>query len=82
MLRCKEFVEQFAADCGDSSWRQRWPWRAHVWMCAGCRRFAEQIRWIGRTARALSVSPLSPADDAAVRAVRERALAEIERRRE
>lgn len=80
MLRCRDFVGQFASDAGDADWRRRWGWRVHLSTCAGCRRFAEQIQWIGRTARALTVAPLSPDDEAMVREVREHVLTVIRQR--
>lgn len=34
------------------TWRERWAMRVHFWYCAGCMRFATQLRWLRTVAGA------------------------------
>jgi len=45
MLRCKEITE-LATDYleGDLAWHERLGVRLHLWMCANCRRYVDQMR--------------------------------------
>jgi len=52
MLRCKEVVHLVAsAELAQAGWMKRLSVRIHLAMCRHCRRYAAQLRRIGRAAR-------------------------------
>jgi hypothetical protein len=52
MLRCKEVVHLVASEeLAESGWMKRLTVRMHLAMCRHCRRYAKQIRELGRAAR-------------------------------
>ncbi len=54
MLRCREVVRLVASDeLADTGRARRLAVRMHLAMCRHCRRYARQIREIGRAARAI-----------------------------
>jgi predicted anti-sigma-YlaC factor YlaD len=61
MLSCKEITE-LATDYLDKDlpWRKRLQVRAHLWMCAHCRRYMEQMRMVVELMRRLPAEPLPP----------------------
>jgi predicted anti-sigma-YlaC factor YlaD len=52
MLRCREVVRLVASDeLASSGWMRRLAVRMHLTMCRHCRRYAKQVRDLGRVAR-------------------------------
>ena len=60
MLQCKELTIQIASGAWDEAdWRTRLSIRFHVFMCKICRRYAEQIKFLGSAARQIWSDPPS-----------------------
>jgi hypothetical protein len=54
MLSCKEVTRKIGSEeFAEASWWQRFQVRLHLLMCHHCRRYAAQLRAIGRVARSL-----------------------------
>jgi anti-sigma factor ChrR (cupin superfamily) len=57
-MKCREVSHLIAGDALQQlSWLQRLRFRFHLLMCEHCRRYAEQIRELGRGARGRFGSP-------------------------
>lgn len=73
MLTCREVSRAVAADeLERAGYWKRFGVRFHLLMCRRCRRYSEQLRAIGRTARELFRE--APADQATVDRLREAIL--------
>jgi hypothetical protein len=54
MLNCREVTRKIASEeFAEAGWRQRLGVRLHLFMCRHCRRYAAQLRAVGRAARSL-----------------------------
>lgn len=54
MLSCKEVTRKITSEeVAEGSWWQRFQVRLHLLMCHHCRRYAAQLRAIGRAAQSL-----------------------------
>jgi hypothetical protein len=57
MLTCREVARAIASDeVAEAAWRQRLAVRFHLLLCRHCRRYAFQLREIGRATRELVTS--------------------------
>jgi predicted anti-sigma-YlaC factor YlaD len=77
MLRCREVVHLVASDeLAGSGWMRRLAVRMHLAMCRHCRRYAKQIRDLGRAAR--EIWPSGIENDESVRRIEEAVAVRIE----
>lgn len=76
-LTCKDVTELIGSDTlREQSWRTRLQVRLHLLMCSLCRRYAAQIRALGKQAR--RVMSEHPSSDAEVERVKEAILRRLD----